>query len=180
MASYSRPSSQGEISLSRRELFATLSATQSTNWTLTPQNFPFLQRMGKIFELIRWHKVVIEFRPLVGATIGGSVAIGMDWGGQSLPAYDEDGRQHRAGYEAMTKETVMACTPCMDGPPWQGFRMSIPPSRLQTRAWYQIAEDAKDLFDYAPGSLAVVASCSTSPGEIWIDYSVTMMGTKPA
>lgn len=159
----------GEVVLTRSERFVdvTLASTASTEAfekRLRPSNFDWLKTMAAAFERYRWEAVVVEYRPLVGSTTDGYIAVGMDWS---------------SGTSLSSKSQVLAMTPVCDGPVWQGFRMPLPRDRLQNRLWYDMQQDD---VDGAPGFIAWASSKPASSqktyGEIWVHYRVRMSGTR--
>lgn len=171
----------GEVVVSRRELLATLTNKDGLNVLLVPANFPWLKTLVKVFERIRWHKCNLEYRATVGANTNGSVAVGVDWMSQSSTAVELDELWVVDPLTAIDKSAVLACTPSFDTPVWQGIRsMPIPASRLQSRLWYEITDNVPttSLSDYAPGSIKYKSSYDSGGGEIWIDYTVRLSGTR--
>lgn len=161
---------QGEVVLSRSERLTNTSTDVKDYW-LHPANFPWLKNLAQAFELYRWVRCNIEYRPLVGATKDGSAAVGVDWSAQSMTL--EQGRYLRAGKS--TRDDVLACTPNFDTPVWQRVpRLVLPADKLRQRLWYDLKNTS---YDTAPGSVAVVSSSNDS-GEIWVHYTVVMAGTR--
>lgn len=174
---------QGEVVIARSELLSTLTTEASGavggSTVLFPKSFPWLANIAKAFERVRWQSVRIEYRPAVGATADGTVAIGFDWGSTSVKQEADGGWSL---VRAIDKASVLACTPCVDGPIWQRQNLSIPSQRLQSRAWYEItdSDQTSSLFDYAPGSIAYYAQGDKSKtvGEIWVHYRAQFSGTR--
>lgn len=178
----SRPSAglgQGEVTLVRHEFLEDVIAGKGKSLVLAPGNFSWLKNVAKAFERYRWQFLHLEYRPAVGTTTAGTVALGVDWSDSSVTA-DEVGQLRLSADPS--KASVLACTPNVDGPVWSAVpRLPIPPNRLQSRAWYDIPSDlskASEIFDVAVGSLVCYASGSGTVGEIWVNYSVTLSGTR--
>lgn len=168
---------QGEIVISRRELVNTVTLdqgkTESNGYlVLKPSNFTFLNTLSKSFERFKFMKVHIYYKPAVGTTYGGLIALGIDYDVQTPTT--------------LTRAKVVAQTPSVSVPLWQdteGRPLIIPPNRLQSRAWY--VSTASDTVDTAPATLFFSASASSSStkmtlGEIWVDYTVMFSGTGSA
>lgn len=174
--------SQGEVTISRSELLTDVTTDATTGSTggskvLIPNSLPWLANLAKAFERVRWLSLQIEYRPAVGANTDGTMALGFDWGTPHV-------KQEVDGWclvHAIDKASVLACTPCADGPVWSRNRLTVPTTRLQSRAWYELSEDVKDnFFDYSPGSLCWYAKGATSKtmGELWVHYRLQMSGTR--
>lgn len=168
------PLTQGEVTLSRSERFQDV--TKATNWTLHPHNLPWLANLVKAFDMVRWDRAIIEYRPLVGTTSDGAVAVGFDWAQKEVVTVD--GRLAAAVGKDPTRDNALACTPCFDIPFWGTRQMHLEPSRLRQRNWWPAVSDVKDLA--YPGSVLVVPSTAytTAKGEIWLHYTVTLSGTR--
>lgn len=173
--------SQGEVSVGRSELLAEITTGSDgkvgSSKVLAPLNLPWLVNVAKAFERVRWNSVRIEYRPAVGSTADGTVAIGFDWGSSSVSATDGSWTL----VSAVDKASVLATTPNVDMPVWQKGQITIPASRLQSRAWYELpASSISNLFDEAPGTVvwAAQSAASKTVGEIWIHYRVQMSGTR--
>lgn len=173
---------QGEVRLARTELLYTVASSPiGSAIFLAPDNLPWLKNLAKAFERYKFHKLVIEYRPLVGTTQGGSIALGIDWASASTTAdMDVDSDLYVLVGAAPTKAKVMACTPSIDMPSWQSGKLVVPASRLMSRAWYELGTIPTDtsVYDFGPGFLAQISSLASS-GEIWLHYDITMTGTKP-
>lgn len=169
--------SNGEVTVQRSEMVvSTMAAAGSV--VLTPMALPWLKNLAQAFERVRWLKAVLEYRPLVGTSHDGSVAVGFDWMSPTTKLSCTDGQLHLTADP--TKSGVLACTPSFDTPVWQRVpSVPLPASRLMSRAWYEVgtAEEAKaNAIDFAPGSISYV-STAASVGEIWIHYKVVLSGT---
>lgn len=171
-----RKNGENSTRVSRRELALTVSmaadGTYGKALSLNPSSacMPWLAGLLKSFEQLVWHRMNITWVPQVGATTAGSVAIGVDWASKLS---DTDA----------TRAKVAALTPVLDVPLWQRGSLTVPPQRLQSRRFY--TTDTSDPYDSCPGSLLVNvttnADLKSKPvGEIWIDYSVSLYGTKSA
>lgn len=98
--------------------------------------------------------------------------MGIDWGNVHTKS------------EKLDRPTVLAYTPNMDTPVWQRVpNIVLPASRLMSRNWYEIQEtsDKTALLDLASGSVAGYLSTSVANkvyGEVWINYTIVMTGTR--
>lgn len=136
---------------------------------LVPDSFAWLKNIAKSFERVRWNSCVLQWRPAVGTTTSGVIAYGAAWDCSST--------------DPPNREDVLAQTPVADHPIWQTGRLSLPVSRLRSRAWYQ--PTASDKFDAAPCSLKLSMSATNLKakqlaGEWWVTYDITMAGTQKA
>lgn len=171
-----RKNAENSTRVSRRELALTVKmqadGTYAKALSLNPSSacLPWLSGLLKSFEQLVWHRMNISWVPQVATTSAGSVAIGVDWASKLS---DTDA----------TRAKVAALTPVLDVPLWQRGSLTVPPQRLQSRRFY--TTDTSDPYDSCPGSLLVNvtknADLASKPvGEIWIDYSVSLYGTKSA
>lgn len=157
---------QGSIRISRRELLITLKG-ETASATLKPLNFPWLKNIAKAFDRVSWHGAKVFYRPSVGATTSGSVAIGVDWDSNTA---------------TLTYENVAAMTPFTDGAVWQPLTLVLPRNKLMSRKEYVITpnKDKDSDFDLSPGYLCVAADgapSNTTLGHVWIEYDLTLFGT---
>lgn len=167
--------SDGSVTLTRKELCVTVTTASSPPSLaelipLVPSGtvLPWLYNITKVFERLVWRSVRVEYVPMVGTTEGGSVIYGVDW------AYAVDTATKA------TRANVSTLTPVCDGPIWQRSAISLPASELQTRRFYSLV--STDKFDNSPGQLCVNATSKTAAtvGEIWVTYTVSLSGTRPA
>lgn len=164
-------SSEGEITLTRKELLKTITVPAgkdevAMSINLRPDEFPFLKGLGDVFERVRWLKMTIHYKPAVSLTTAGLVALGVDWDSKSA---------------ATTREKVAAYTPSSTFAVWQDTEkqpMVLPPAKLQSRAWYSMTSSENT--DRQPGQLVVAATGppSSTLGELYCTYTVQMMGTR--
>lgn len=174
-AKKSSTASDGRIVLSRKELLATVSldansSSSVANTPLSPSSLPFLKGLSKNFELFRWDRVSLFYKPAVGSTYGGLVTIGVDWDGANVPT---------------TRAGVSALSPNRTVPAWQDSEstpMSLPLERLRSRPWYVPQSSASDTTDKYPATIVYAldgtsAKNKQTVGEIWISYQCTMQGT---
>lgn len=163
----------GEVSISRVEFVTEVTTnaqgTAVGSFVIEPEGFSWLKNIAKAFERVRWQSCSFEWRPAVGSTVSGTLAMGIDW---AIAATTVD------------KPTVMACTPSIDTQVWQKVpNFVVPGSRLMSRAWYLLPEGADTkvpVQDRAPGSLlyACKGDSQKTMGEIWIRYSLVLSGTR--
>lgn len=165
----------GGMLISRKELvmevkLAANAADTYSKFDIRPDSFSFLKGISKSFERFRFNKCRIYWKPAVGTTYGGMVAIGMDWD------FSDSASQTRADITSYTPSQAFAVWSDTESTP-----MVLPPNRLQTRAWYLTSGTT---FDGGVGRLKLAASGEAVPagktlGEIWVDYSVQFSGTQP-
>lgn len=162
----------GAVKISRRELLYTVTTTQATGLSaavsLKPSAsaMPWLYGLSKSFEQIAWHKLVIQWVPMVATTTPGSIAIGLDWTGKCTAS-------------DATRAKTVCLTPVMDTPLWQRATLVVPASRLQSRKYYTV--DSDDAYDTSPGTLCVNVTgtnVTATLGEVWVDYSISLLGTR--
>lgn len=165
---------QGLMTISRKEMVSTVKTVAQKdavygNISLAPTSFPFLKGLASSFERHRYNKFRAYWKPAVGTTYGGIIAMGIDLD---------------ASVEVPTdRETVLSHTPSSSFAVWtdtENRAITIPPARLNTRAWYL---NAGANFDGSIGSLVYGASVKAESsvqtlGEIWVDYSITFDGTR--
>lgn len=170
---------EGQMHVSRDELCAAVTTGDSGDATLSipfnpvksGTNFPWLSGLATSWERIVWVGVQISWRSAVGTTTDGTVCYAMDW----------DPRPANYG---VTRSKVVSLTPVCDHPVWQstdGRPMSLPRGMLQSRRHYILS--SQDLDDAAPGSLLVAvqgAPAKKMVGEVWVRYSVTLLGPRQA
>jgi hypothetical protein len=165
-------SSEGTLRLSKSELIGTVTTGGDGKGhgsiPIAPDSFGLLKSLMRSFERICWHAVSVSYRPAVGTTSGGLITYGVDW--------DSKG-------DAADRSSISAYTPCATHAIWadnSARPMVLPAGKLQSRLWY--LPDAAQVIDRQPGDVvyAVQGPASTSVGEFWIKYSVTLSGTRPA
>lgn len=172
--------SLGEVAIRRSEFLASSGTAKTGSVFLTPANFPWLSNVAKAFERVRWLACSLEWRPNVGTTEAGSYAIGMDWGQRSTKLELEDGRFVVPRLREITKPDVLAMTPVVEHPIWQGGRITLPQNLLNSRQWYDVPTSFSDTtaFDAGPGALAWAHSGSANAGDLWLHYHVLLQGTR--
>lgn len=163
----------GRITITKSEIVDAikLKAGESESvghFNILPASFPFLSKMGAVFERIKWLSVQFWYKPAVGMTEGGIVTVGVDWDWSAT----DPARVKIAGYTPSQSFSVWTDT--------QAKPLVLPPGRIQGRAWYTPATG--DAVDKGPGKLCygVTGSKPTSDkvyGELWVRYTVTMEGT---
>lgn len=166
---------EGMITLRRSELVASLTTDDkgkvNSSLLLAPKSFKFLAGIAKSFERSRWLKMHVFYRPAVSVTKGGLVALGVDWDGASEIA-------------TLTREQISTFTPSQHFAVWKDTAanpMILPPSKLQSRIWYQ--HNTSVDVDAAPARLRVCVEAtevkSQLIGELWVAYEIQMQGTGP-
>lgn len=172
----------GDVVVSRSELLTTVSTSVATA-ILHPSNFPWLANLAKVFERYRFVTLQLEYRPLVGTTTAGSVAMGVDWTTSSMALVSSPtGQLYLKGYKAADRTDILALTPSADTPVWQRIpRIAVPSGLLQSRLWYDTSTPGSGAVipDYAPGYVASVSSADKA-GEVWVHYKVHLSGTRKA
>lgn len=160
---------EGVMHFSRHELVTTLSTGSDgkvhVSLALHPSAFPFLKGLGNLFERIQWKQIKVYYKPAVGTTVGGLVSYGISW--------DSTAKDDRSKIASLTPNTSCAVWADQASKP-----MTLPSNRLQSRNWYVL--DAGEAGDKQPGTLEVAVESekkSSTVGEIWIQYAVTLMGT---
>lgn len=165
--------SNGQITLSRKEVLTevkSLTNGSDNKWSvaLSPASFNFLQKFS-MFDRFKFNSLKLFYKPLVSATHDGSVIYGVCWDPNTtkLPS---------------SRSEVASLTPCRSHALWfdgEAQPMNLPVSRLQTRPWFTL--DATDAIEKQPGilfcCLTDASKVSATVGEIWAEYSVTLMGS---
>lgn len=168
----------GTVSLSRTELIASLvlpggNVSAKGHIDLVPSSFAFLKGLFKSFDRIRWLKLVVFYKPAVGTVYGGLVSVGMDWDFAS----DDVARTSLSGF-----------TPNFTTAAWQDTQtrpMVLPPARMQSQNWYTPTSSDATWTQKGPGKLhwaldGTKDTAARTVGELWVSYSVQLMGTNPA
>lgn len=157
----------GEVRIRRRELLTEISGATGISVMLAPSKFPWLKNLAKAFERVKWISARVEYIPLVGTTVNGSVAVGFDW---AVPTDKVNSAPTRAG--------ILAHTPSFDTAVWRKASFVLPSSRLQSRTWYELeATEVKDTFDSSPGQVSYISSYAQGGGELWVEYDLVLSGT---
>jgi len=141
---------------------------------LHPSNLPWLKNLSKAFDMYRWLAVRLEYRPLVGTTKDGAVAVGLDWATSDV-AYVQQGELF-ALTTAPTRDQALACTPCFDTPIWTVKEITAQQDKLRQKNWYSLSKVT------AESTTATVLYAKSGdvakPGEIWLHYRVILGGTR--
>lgn len=180
----------GDVVISRSEYLTALktdsSGQASGSFLLDAMNFPWLNNLAKAFELIRWSSMSLEWRPAVGANTDGMIALGADWGEASPSSVQKrvfGEAEHYSVHATVDRKDVVACTPVLDTQVWQSGRFAVPAARLQSRESYIIPASTTTtvaVYDRAPCSVlySATAAASKAVGELWVNYSVRLSGTR--
>lgn len=165
--------SDGVITIRRKELLGVVSAvsTGAAKGTCSicphPDNkaMPFLTSLAKCFDRWKITRATVSWTSAQGTTKAGTIALGMDWDFGSGTDFD----------------AVTACSPYLSTSIWDVTKViTLPANRLQSRAWYVVPRaSGSNYVDYGPGRIvynAVSEVTSGTLGQIWIDYTVTLMG----
>lgn len=162
------------LTLTRRELLISLNVTNdglgvSAFVPIIPANMNFLKKFS-MFDRVRWNKLEFFYKPCVGSTTDGSVSYGVKW------AFDAQAKKNRGDISQLTPNASHAIW--FDG---EARPMRCPLQKLRTRMWYDPG-DTSDNVEQGPGVFYVSADAPDKKkgfliGEIWVDYSVTLMGT---
>lgn len=133
--------------------------------------FPFLRKMVKLFDRIRWNSIVVEYVPIASALTGGNVVIGMDWGAASITSN--------------TYGKIATTSPNTSTPVSKGRVMTLPKSQLMVVKYYPTDEAETVSSENTVGSIVwgVMGDAPTTDkalGILRITYSVTLQGTTTA
>lgn len=179
-----------QVTMARKEYLAQVSiaagaTTLQGSIYLSPFGLPWLKGVSKSFEKYRWNKLVIMYIPDVGTTRDGSVAVGLDLGlTEAKIGNNLLGSQQVVKDATYSRAKVMALTPSLVTPLWNGASLTVPSAVLQSRKWYDVPTEATTsaFSDYAPGFLAyfVTGPANTTVGDVWVEYSITFAGTREA
>lgn len=163
----------GTIRIRRKEFLATIKAENpkapSTGYIpMLPEKFPWLSKLSKSFDRIKWHSLTVFWKSAMGTTESGMVTLAMDWD-SDFPGV------------LLTQDYINGLSPIYESPVWQSGVFNVPSSRLMTRKEYKIrpGEDKTDQYDVQPGLLCwcLTSAVDKSAGNLWIEYDVTMFGT---
>lgn len=163
--------SSGQITLERKEILVELKSTgvnfQATSIKLRPESFSFLKKFT-MFDRFRFNRLRLYYKPMVASTQSGSVIYGVEWD------MSTNTPKSRADLSSLSPVRTHACW--FDG---ESQPLICPAPRLHTKLWFSVdAADKSD--DSGPGVLLVGFSGPSEAitlGEIWADYSVTLMGS---
>lgn len=155
------------FTISHTELLVTSVSTNDSgvgkgNVELQPKSFTVANKFAALMERYKFNKLVIEYRPLVGSTVGGAVSFGIDW---NATLVDKD-RAQISGLSPNVSCAVAATT-----------KLNLPVSQLQARKWL-VLTGTSDSVDTKVGRLlfAVTGDKNKSMGEFWVHYIVEMQG----
>lgn len=156
---------EGSIRMTRREYVMDVIGNSTSFFELSPVRLPWLKGLSQIFDRYKWINVVMEYKPAVGTTTDGLLAMGVDWESKNS-TYD--------------RSVIMCLTPLVEMPVWQAGVMPLPKNRLQTRKEYRIhgSQVGEETFDTMPGIGCY--SCTGKggvKGEIWLHYTIELFGT---
>lgn len=163
------PSSSGSITIKRSEMIKSVTTDASGNvgyisLLIHPDSFAFLKNLSKSFEMVRWNSVSIRYVTALGSTEGGLISIGFK------PNPEATG-YNRVQVMAMTPSLSCVCHS-------NSRRLVVPKDKLQPVKWFYLKAGAQE--DKEPGSFGIVVDSSkksTTIGELWVDYDVTLSGT---
>lgn len=137
---------------------------QSGSVKLSPSDVDFKAgyfiAMSKLFDMMRWHKLVIRWVPELGSTRDGSITFGIDWDGISPTEVNQ--------------ATVQACSPTKTTKVVEAAHMGVPASRYQDKRWlkHHDKEVLGSLLYFAKGPKGM------SLGYFVIDYDIEFQGTR--
>lgn len=166
----------GDVIITKAELVTTvkLDANKSTvkgHIDIIPESFPFLKNFFSSFDRVKFQSLKFYWKPFVGTTYGGALAMGVDW---DWALSDAD------------RSKISALSPTVSLALWEDgerrYPLTLPKNRLQSRAWYM--PRASDWQDKGPGKILYTADGSSSSssvtlGDIWVKYTVVLSGTNP-
>jgi hypothetical protein len=175
---------EGAIVIRRKECLGAVTANAkgvaTGDFAIHPTNLPWAKSLANAFDMYVFRKFQVCWRGAVGTTEGGMVAIGADWSFGVDPAPSIE-LTWATGTPAEARARVLACTPNLDVPVWTSSSrvMGLPSDRLASRRYFYISASANE--NKACGDLIY---CAIGPankwlGEIWIDYELELIGTKP-
>lgn len=167
----------GDVIITKAELITTVklpanSASVKGHIDIIPDSFPFLKNFFSSFDRVQYQSIRFYWKPLVGTTYGGALAMGVDW---DWALSDAD----RTKISALSPSTSMALWE--DGE--KKYPLILPKNRLQSRSWYLPRADQWQ--DKGPGKVIYsVDGTSTKSeytvGDLWVKYTVVLSGTNPA
>lgn len=132
---------------------------------------PYLKRFANLFERWTITSLKFSFKTACPTTQGGRIQMGFDWS-SSLPLTTD-------------RAKISQLTPTVGGVVWKDFSMQIPSGRLMTRPFYFVG-GGMDQVDKSPGKLLLAVDLSGKAsggfcvGEVWCEYTIKMMDTRPA
>lgn len=129
-------------------------------------SFPFLQKLCKLYDRMRWTYVTLEWVPVASATTSGTAAIGMDWGKpQTFTNFAQ----------------VSSLSPNVETAVYQKAWLRLPKQRLNAVNWYPTDEstDPVDVNNLGSVTIAVIHdndAKAKSMGFVYIQYCVELSG----
>lgn len=131
------------------------------------QMFPWLAKLGRMFDKYKVHSVTFRYKNVVGTSSNGNVIMSFDF--DTLDASPLTAVQQ-------TQSTVY-----VDGAPWRLLEMSLPKSMLKQEYFIRTAatvSNSIDLKTYDIGRLHVATEgCSDAlQGYLEIDYDIELIG----
>lgn len=157
---------QGEFKIRRTEFLKEINGQEIGSIMLSVDKFTWLNTLARSFDRITWNSVSLHFKSCAGTNTTGFISYGVDWD-SSTPS-------------SLSRAIVLALTPVMDHPVWQGSTLPLPSNRLMTRREYRIRTGAtEDVYDRGIGYLlySCTAAKSVMVGELWVSYTATLFGT---
>lgn len=164
---------EGELTITKSELVKNVitSADGSARglFGIVPDEFPYLKSLFGAFERVKWHSFACFYKPAVGTTVGGLITYGIDW--------------DREGTNVRDRTQVSAYTPTTTTSIWcdnSARPLVAQQAKLAGRLWY--TPRTGDSVDKGPGDLVYACNgpASSTVGELWVTYRVTMAGTRSA
>lgn len=137
------------------------------SFSLYPSAFEVAKLHNNFSQRFRANKVVLEYRPMVGTTIGGGFSMGVDWSGSQTGS--------------MTRAKISALSPNCSCVVSQGCRLVLPASALQTRQWYTCTDVTDSLEErVAVIWVGAISAQVSTVGELWCHYDFTFEGLRPS
>lgn len=168
----------GDVVISKTEVLGTAlkvlkdQTSVKGHFDLVPDTLPWLKGVFKAFERIQWRYVRVWWVTKVPATVGGSLAIGVDWDGTG---------------DATTLPQIAAFSPnkeCAVYHPSSECNLVLPSNRLRGRLWYTPLQgewpDKSPAYIRYVVELSKKADADTEYGYLYIQYKVILSGTRPS
>lgn len=122
--------------------------------------------LGNIYERFQWHSCTLEYFGAVGSTVGGVVAIGID--------YDQDTKL------TIDLPAIVAMSPNAQVAAWKKVSIRVPATRMQAQKW--VSTEVAHINEGFLGKLGFYASCPDSKGKLLgyvkLHYDVTFSGPR--
>ncbi|APG76638.1 hypothetical protein 3 [Wenzhou tombus-like virus 14] len=169
-------SSNGKITITHREYVADIASTTSsfsvTSYPINPglnRSFPWLSSVASAFESYRFQRLTYEYQPLCPTSTAGKLLLTIDYDAADVPPTNK--------VQASAYQSAAGCSV------WDKIQHHSNASNLHKLGPTKFTRTASvptnaDVKTYDAGNLYVctsnTAASTTSLGELWVSYTVTL------